>query len=163
MIWSQKNKVKLWSGIIGAIASLAICIIFYFWFCELQPVYPRAMGLYLTTTTRVNLGRKYIDKYHELYGKYPGSLKILEEFIREKCMNEDLDLKRIYFEPGFIEYYSNPKGNTNEYKMLNGQGGWYYNRTTGELRVNLTKPVKAYIKFYNGGHKEEVPADWGDK
>ena len=58
------------------------------------------------------------------------------------------------------ETISCAKGNSNEYNILNGKGGFYYNNKTGEVRINLTQPLSDYFLIYIGGKGEEIPADW---
>lgn len=58
------------------------------------------------------------------------------------------------------EFISDPNGRSDENYVLNGQGGWYYDPKSGEVKVNITKPVKHYLKYYVGKHRNEIPADW---
>ncbi len=60
----------------------------------------------------------------------------------------------------FLENLSSSGGIDREYDALSGDGGWFYDPNTGEVRVNLTKPVKHYLKFYFGKERNEIPADW---
>ncbi len=50
--------------------------------------------------------------------------------------------------------------NSKEYDVLNGEGGWYYNKETGEVKLNITKPVKDYVQAYVGEIGNEIPSDW---
>jgi len=43
---------------------------------------------------------------------------------------------------------------------LNGKGGFYYDPNTGELRLNLTEPVKHYVPGYKGRYADEIPSSW---
>ena len=43
---------------------------------------------------------------------------------------------------------------------LDGNGGWYYDSKTGEVRVNLIAPLKEYFLFYFEKDKNEIPAEW---
>ena len=57
------------------------------------------------------------------------------------------------------EYLSNSDGCNEEHKVVNGKGGWHYNNITGEVKVNLLKPVKKYI-WYWGARRNEIPFEW---
>ena len=67
----------------------------------------------------------HINGFKKNEGRYPDSLKELEQYIIQK------GFKRL----SFIEYYSNPKGNSREFDVLNGEGGWYYDNATGEVKI----------------------------
>ncbi len=86
--------------------------------------------------------RSRIDKFRETEGKYPDSLRELMSVPYKE-----------YISSLFI-------GNRNESKVLNGRGGWYYDPNPGGVRINLTKPVKHYLRFYLGKERNEIPADW---
>jgi hypothetical protein len=60
-----------------------------------------------------------------------------------------------------MEFISSMDGCNIEYDNLNGAGGWYYNCKTGEVRVNLTKPLKEYFKdCYDITIRYKIPSDW---
>jgi len=103
-----------------------------------------------STKVFLAVGRGHINGFKKNEGRYPDSLKELERYIIQK------GFKRL----SFIEYYSNPKGNSREFDVLNGEGGWYYNNATGEVKINLTKPAKHYLRFYFGRHRNEIPCNW---
>jgi len=63
-----------------------------------------------------------------------------------------------YFPPS--ESISEKQSNSHEHSVLDGTGGLHYNPKTGVLKVNLTKPLKSYWRFYFGKRRNEVPADW---
>ena len=58
------------------------------------------------------------------------------------------------------EWISSDDGDRRESGALDGSGGWYYNRETGELRVNLNRPLKDYAKHYYRLDRNERPCDW---
>jgi len=58
------------------------------------------------------------------------------------------------------EFLSDANGCTKEYNVLNGEGGWYYNKNTGEVKVNLNRPLKHYLKFYLGRERNSAPSSW---
>jgi len=106
-----------------------------------------------STKVFLAVGRGHINGFKKHKGRYPNSLAELEQYI---VQNQELGFKKL----SFIEYYSDPKGNSQEFDLLNGEGGWYYNKKTGEVKLNLTKPVKCYLRFYFGKYRNEVPSDW---
>ena len=59
------------------------------------------------------------------------------------------------------ECITSASGNSMEYIELNGHGGFYYNFNTGEVKLNVIKPLKEYLWLYflakNGN---EIPSDW---
>lgn len=106
-------------------------------------------------STEINLLfiRRSVRLFHEQTGNYPGSLSELNEY--GKKYTKEINW---YLTPG--EYISKSSKQGTENKDLNGAGGLYYNPETGELKVNLTKPLKSYWKLYIGKRRNEVPADW---
>jgi hypothetical protein len=75
-----------------------------------------------------------IKVFKQKEGRYPNSLAELGLYAKQ-----NLDLK-LYGGP-YQEFISNEEGNSNEVATLNGEGGWYYNSNTGEIRINLSKPL----------------------
>jgi hypothetical protein len=47
-----------------------------------------------------------------------------------------------------------------EHDTLDGTGGYFYNPSTGEVRVNLNGQVKQYFKWYFGPERNEKPSEW---
>jgi hypothetical protein len=91
--------------------------------------------------------------FKERNGRFPDSL---EELIDYGGKNPEAN---IY--PGPVqELISNEKGNKSESRVLDGSGGIYYNNVTGEVRINLTKPLKDYLKYYFSHNRNEVPSEW---
>jgi hypothetical protein len=75
--------------------------------------------------------------------------------------NYDSEHEEIKFDKiPFDEYISNENGETKESATLDNKGGWYYNKDTGEVKLNLTKPLKSYLPFYFGPYRNEVPSEW---
>ena len=103
---------------------------------------------------KINLSfaRRSISIFAKQNGRFPVSLHELEEY-QEKF-------------PDNIPWRFTPsesivgKPNSREHSVLDGTGGLYYNPKTGELKLNLTKPLKSYWRFYLGEERNEVPADW---
>jgi len=106
---------------------------------------------------RLSLGRDAIKDFNVNMGRYPNSLVELEKYIQKKPeFSENFKLCN----DKFIENISDKNGNSKEYNTLNGLGGFYYNSKTGELKVNLIKPIKKYYRFYFRTHRNEIPAEW---
>ncbi|MBU4478869.1 MAG: hypothetical protein KKH34_07285 [Candidatus Omnitrophica bacterium] len=107
-------------------------------------------GRYIVWTKySLRSNRFKIEKFKEIKNKYPYSLTELKAKI-----NDELDGK-IY-----KEYISSKKGQLAEAERLDGEGGWYYNPATGELKINLLEPVKKYYPFYFGECRNEIPSNW---
>ena len=113
--------------------------------------YPRRLR-----STKINLsfGRKCILLFADQTGKFPESLHELNEYGKKF--------------PDKINWRFPPKETITghyphilpEHNVLDGTGGLYYDPKNGELKVNLTKPLKSYWRFYFGEERDEVPADW---
>jgi len=98
--------------------------------------------------------QKQIAGFREGRGRYPYSLSELRQYAED---NPNAGFTAMIFE----EEISSVGGNSLEYEVLNGKGGWFYNKVTGEVRINLTMKVKKYLWFYFGDYKDEIPAEWG--
>jgi hypothetical protein len=95
--------------------------------------------------------RSQIYEFEKTNGRYPDSLAELKQYAKQ---HPGIDFK------SFTECLSGSENNQREFNILNGEGGWYYNPNTGEVKVNLTKPVKHYMKFYFGNERNKIPAKW---
>ena len=92
------------------------------------------------------LSRTNIRLFAEKNGKFPDSLHELNEYKKQFPVTPK----------EFIAGKSDPS----EHSVLDGKGGLYYNSKTGELKLNLLRPLKSYWRFYLGEKRNEVPADW---
>lgn len=97
--------------------------------------------------------RNNIAIFEKKERRYPKSLKELKGYIEE---NPDLG----FVELRLVENILSKEDNNKEYRVLNGEGGLFYNRDNGEIKVNLTKPVKHYKKLYFAKYRNEIPSDW---
>jgi len=106
--------------------------------------------------TEINLafGRECIHLFADQTGKFPESLHELNEY--GKKFRNKIDW-RFPLRESISSY--NPS-NFSEHNVLDGTGGLYYNPETGEIKVNLIKPLKSYWRLYFGEERDEVPADW---
>ena len=98
--------------------------------------------------------RQNIKLFAEQNGRFPDSLHELNEYGKKFPPEETT----WHISPK--EYISGTTPNSRENRVLDGTGGLYYNPETGELKFNLTKPLKLYWRFYFGKERNSVPADW---
>ena len=109
--------------------------------------------------------KESVEWYKKETGAYPKSLDNITKYAKE--------IGVAYREPGvssgdvelFLpewhrEFISTSEGNSTEHSELNNEGGYYYNNKTGEVKINLTQPIEAYLKGYNGIFKGHIPAGW---
>jgi len=105
------------------------------------------------TRTSLIFCRKSIRLFAEQTGRFPKTLSELNEYGRKSP-------DKISWRGTPREHISARYANSSESNELNGTGGLYYNPNTGVLKVNLTKPLKSYWRFYFGERRDEVPAAW---
>ena len=94
--------------------------------------------------------RREFNMFLDLKGHYPQSLN---EFWRD--IRGEYASKKHY-----IAFKYQSESNVKEYRELNGQGGYYYNPDTGDIKLNFTKPVKEYFFWYGGKYADEIPSFW---
>ena len=106
-------------------------------------------------STKVNLmfSRRSIRLFAKQNGRFPNSLVELNEY--GKKFPDEINW---LFPPS--ESISKSSPNYSEHSVLDGTGGLYYNPENGELKVNLTKPMKYYWRFYFGKEKDKIPSNW---
>jgi hypothetical protein len=97
--------------------------------------------------------RREINQFKEIKGRYPNSLEEVREYAKE---NLDDEIYGMYF----VEYLSSRGGNDTEHSILNGKGGHFYDKSTGEIRINLTKELHYYLPLIGGKERNEIPAKW---
>ena len=61
---------------------------------------------------------------------------------------------------GLAYTFSKKTDKVKEYRKLNDEGGYYYDPNTGEVRFNMTRPIKEYLPHYRGKHKDQVLSTW---
>ncbi len=101
----------------------------------------------------LNVVRAMIKSFNEENHRYPSSLNELKKYHSSTNPDNDGDV-------WFLEVITNSIGVNKESDVLDGQGGWYYNNKIGEVRLNITKPIKHYWKFYWGQGRKDIPSDW---
>ena len=116
---------------------------------------------YLVTKTKYNLDviRDTLKNYKSEYDEWPESISVLEEYFW-KIQSPNSSNPQFLIKRGFVEYISNQKGCGEKHENLDSSGGWYYNNETGEIKVNINKPLKDYFLFYWGIYKDEIPSKW---
>ncbi len=104
---------------------------------------------------RVNLSvlRDVIRIYSEVHGGYPNSLNEFRQWSKG-------DQSQGTWDKMYVDLTSDRQSNVPEYRELNDKGGYYYYPNTGEIRLNLTRPLKEYLPYYRGGSKDNVPSTW---
>ena len=120
------------------------------WVIELQSSYSRRLRW---TKTNLALARKSASLFAEKTGRFPKTLQELNEY----GQNFSKELKW-HFPPR--EAISSSRSVFSEHTILDGTGGLYYSPKTGQLKINLTRPLKSYWILYWGKGRNEVPADW---
>lgn len=100
---------------------------------------------------KVYLGatRKTIQIFFENNGRYPDSFNEFRKWNRGSVWDKMI-----------VDLTSDKQSEVPEYRQLNDKGGYYYDPNTGEVRLNLTRPVKEYFKRYNGRYKDQIPSSW---
>ncbi len=113
----------------------------------------------LWTSRELKRARANVEWFHDKTGSFPITL---EEIKRYAEQNPEKQVSGYDFLRNRLcnEFISCVKGNTDEYHVLNGRGGWFYDPNTGIVKVNLNEPLKHYLKFYFGKERNSIPSDW---
>lgn len=126
-----------------------LSVVLHFWATY---TFPKVRTINLSRA-RLNVIRAMTKSFNEEKHRYPSSLKELKQYSVAINPDDDVDV-------WFLEVITNSTGVIKESEVLDGQGGLYYNNKTGELRWNITKPIKYYWKFYYGVGRNDVPSSW---
>lgn len=139
--WSASKKSSPYAY--AFVAVLVATLVLAFW-----PDYNRRWDRRVWTVKRhVKDVRKTVEAFHELKGRYPRSFDELRHIGR---------LDRLYG-----DLTSEKQSDVPVYQELNDKGGYYYDPNNGEIRLNLTRPVKEYLpRRYRGEAKDEIPSSW---
>jgi len=98
--------------------------------------------------------RNSIQTFFERNGRYPYSLDELLRYLQEYNSLGDKKIKM------YVDLTSEKQSDVPEYREMNDKGGYYYDPNTGEIRLNLIRPVKEYLKWYRGYYKDQIPSTW---
>ena len=101
----------------------------------------------------LKMTRTWIQEFNTAQNKYPNSVKELRNYIKS-------EQGEIPFEKVFIDFKGDKQNLIPEFDELNNKGGYYYDNKTGDLKINYTKPIKCYLKFYFGKYRDEIPSEW---
>ncbi len=135
------------------VVALVIVVVVCIWLMSNPRIKPGINRKVFWTKRNVSSLRLQIDRFKKLEGRYTNSLAELQQYSKD---NPNVGLGNV----SVTEHISDPVGNSNEYDVLNNQGGWYYNKNTGEVKLNLTEPVNHYVESYIGKLGRKIPADW---
>ena len=97
----------------------------------------------------LSMTRRGIEALYGLNGRYPKSFDEYRKVVSDSVWDKM-----------FVDLTSDKQGDVPEYRELNDKGGYYYDPNTGEVRLNLTRPVHEYLKWYNGEYKDQIPSSW---
>ncbi len=97
--------------------------------------------------------RSFIQQFREEKNRFPKSLEEVRNYASSEKNNTSL--RQLY-----IDFNREKQTSITEHNVLNGEGGYYYSKETGEVKVNLTKPIKYYIKLYLGSGRSKIPSEW---
>ncbi len=139
--WTIRPKIMIYVGIAIFVAVLL---------STADPHYSlRLKGTHL----QLRFARDNIKDFKEITGRNPHSLSEVDQYVKGDPNSFPSLIK-------FAEFISDAHGNQHQYNTLNGQGGFFYNSETGEVKINLTKPVKHYLWLYFGKERNEIPSEW---
>lgn len=142
----RKIRIRLWIAILCA-CLLVLALIF-----SLEDV-----GFYnkriMWTEFSLKANRDGVAKFKIITGRYPHSLVELRKYAKQ---NPESEIMTKHFK----EYISDKQGRNEETDVLDGSGGWFYNKKTGEVKVNVIEPVKNYLRLYFGQKRSEIPSHW---
>ena len=96
--------------------------------------------------------RDRINDYYKINGYYPDSINELILFFK---MDYNFNIM-------YLDILSSEKQTiVAEYRELNDSGGYFYDPNTGEVKLNLSRPVKEYLPFYYVGRlRNSIPSNW---
>lgn len=147
ILWLASRKSSPYAYLIaGALVFVLVVAIGQVWYQSKCKNRLRATRVYLGAT------RESIQAFYEYKGRYPDSL---DEFRR--CAQAG---GSGVWEKMLVDLTSDRQSDVPEYRELNDKGGYYYDPNSGEIRLNLTRPVSEYFKWYRGPLKDEVPSSW---
>jgi len=113
----------------------------------LESSYERnCQGRILVLQVNLKTMRTAIEIYYKENNQFPASIMDIRPYIASDKM--------------YVDLTSEKQSEVPEYRQLNDKGGYYYDPNKGEVRLNLTRPVKEYLKRYNSRYKDQIPSSW---
>jgi hypothetical protein len=97
----------------------------------------------------LSVTRKGVKIFYDMNGRYPDSIDEYRKWSGGGVLDKMI-----------VDLTSEKQSYVPEYRQLNNKGGYYYDPNTGEIRLNLTRPVKEYLMWYSGRYKDQVPSSW---
>jgi hypothetical protein len=97
----------------------------------------------------LSMTRRGINAFYGLKGRYPKSFDEYRQVVSESVWGSM-----------YVDLTSDKQSVVPEYHELNDKGGYCYDPNTGQIRLNLTRPVQEYLKFYSGSYKDQIPSSW---
>ena len=108
----------------------------------------------LVIRVHLNSLRDNIKHFFKQNGRYPNSLNEYLQYAQAQNQDKSQKIKL------YVDLSSKETSEIPEYRELNDKGGYYYDPNNGVIRLNLTRPVKEYLKWYRGELKDEIPSTW---
>jgi hypothetical protein len=108
------------------------------------------------TEENLRFARHCISVFKEETGRFPESIKELNEY-------GERFPERTSWSFRFREAISRVWKTEDAFRghaELDGSGGFFYDPKSGDIKVNLTKPLRFYWRGYTGARSDEIPADW---
>ena len=154
----SKKKVLLILIVLLALGMMGTVILVGF----IGPLQSSRVG---DTQRSLDVARESVRWFKERTGRLPVSLAQISEYASQTNVD--------YYRPGISagkielflpalhkEHISSFRGDSNEHRELNDQGGFYYNNQTGDVKINLTRPLKTYFIVYFSLRGDEIPSSW---
>ena len=140
---SASSHVWLLAGALVLLLLLSILYLSYQTRCENH-----------VRAVRVNVQalRRSVKQFWDLNGCQPKSLDEFRRFHRQH--------KSDIWDEMYVDLTSDKQREVPEYGELNDKGGYFYDPNSGEIRLNLTRPVREYLRWYRGSYEDEIPSHW---
>jgi hypothetical protein len=129
-------------------------------FLALTDMGPDCEGRLFDTDLNLRYARHCIRVFKKDMGRFPESLQELYEYGKEKIRKGETESSfwRFPFEESISRHWRTE--GSHEHAVLDGSGGYFYNPENGDIRVNLTRPLRHCWRGYSGRKSDEIPADW---
>lgn len=132
--------------IVGALLLLTMAVVLQFSLNARRDNHIRSVRNHLLAA------RSCIRAFYDVKGRFPESL----EELRWLWPEEDSHVPRRMY----IDLTMSRQENVAEYREFNDKGGYYYDPNSGEIRLNLTRPVREYLRWYRGTYADQIPSHW---